>query len=98
MAITPEDRARDNIEKLLIDAGWIVQGKRSTHLSAGRGEAVREFPLKSGHGVAGYLLFVDGAADRSCRGEETGRHADGRRVANHEISRRRPRCGSERDS
>ena len=61
MPITPEDRARLNIDKLLMDAGWIVQDKRSTNLSAGRGVAVREFPLKSGHGEADYLLFVDGA-------------------------------------
>jgi len=33
----------------------------SWNLSAGRGVAVREFPLKSGHGEADYLLFVDGA-------------------------------------
>src|SRR5271165_4295345 len=61
MPITPEDRARENIDKLLTDADWMVQDKRSTNLSAGRGVAVREFPLKSGHGEADYLLFVDGA-------------------------------------
>ena len=61
MPITPEDRARQNIDKLLTDAGWIVQDKRATNLSAGRGVAVGEFPLKSGHGEADYLLFVDGA-------------------------------------
>lgn len=52
MPITPEDRARENIDLLLTGAGWIVQDKRSTNLSAGRGVAVREFPLKSGHGEA----------------------------------------------
>ena len=61
MPITPEDRARLNIDKLLADAGWIVQDKRQTNLSAGRGVAVREFPLKAGHGEADYLLFVDSA-------------------------------------
>jgi type I restriction enzyme R subunit len=61
MPITPEDRAPENIDELLTDAGWIVQDKRSTNLSAGRGVAVREFPLKSGHGEADCLLFVDGA-------------------------------------
>lgn len=45
----------------LAESGWIVQDKRSTNLSAGRGVAVREFPLKPGHGEADYLLFVDGA-------------------------------------
>src|SRR5262245_4344570 len=61
MPITPEDRARNNIDKLLTEAGWIVQDKKATNLSAGRGVAVREFPLKSGHGEADYLLFVDSA-------------------------------------
>jgi type I restriction enzyme R subunit len=61
MPITPEDRARQNIDKLLIDAGWAVQDKRAANLSAARGVAVREFPLKSGHGEADYLLFVDSA-------------------------------------
>jgi RHS repeat-associated protein len=61
MPITPEDRARENIDELLTGAGWIVQDKRATNLSAGRGVAVREFPLRPGHGEADYLLFVDGA-------------------------------------
>jgi len=61
MPITPEDRARQNIDKLLSDAAWIVQDKRAANLSAGRGVAVREFPLKLGHGEADYLLFVDAA-------------------------------------
>jgi len=61
MPITPEDRARRNIDKLLTDAGWIVQDKRQANLGAGRGVAVREFPLKPAHGEADYLLFVDGA-------------------------------------
>jgi type I restriction enzyme R subunit len=61
MPITPEDRARQNIDKLLTDAGWVVQDKRATNLLAARGVAVREFPLRPGHGEADYLLFVDAA-------------------------------------
>src|SRR6184192_3207398 len=61
MPITPEDRARQNIDRLLAGADWIVQDKRQTNLAAGRGVAVREFPLKAGHGEADYLLFVDRA-------------------------------------
>lgn len=59
MPITPEDRARQKIDKLLRDAGWTIQDKRQTNLSPSRGVAVREFSLKSGHGEADYLLFVD---------------------------------------
>ena len=32
------------------------------NLSAHRGVAIREFPLKTGHGQADYLLYVDGKA------------------------------------
>jgi len=49
MPITPEDQARQNIDKLLEDAGWSVQSKKETNLAAARGVAIREFPLKSGH-------------------------------------------------
>lgn len=41
-------------------AGWTVQDAKAANISAGRGVAVREFPLKSGHGFADYLLYVDG--------------------------------------
>jgi type I restriction enzyme, R subunit len=52
MPITPEDRARENIDKLLTAADWIVQNKKEANLTAGRGVAFREFPMKSGHGEA----------------------------------------------
>jgi len=61
MPITPEDRARENIDKVLTAAGWHVQNKKDANLTAGRGVAVREFALKSGHGEADYLLFLDGS-------------------------------------
>jgi hypothetical protein len=61
MPITPEDRARENIDKFLAAAGWIVQNKKAVDLSAGRGVAVREFPMESGYGEADYLLFADSA-------------------------------------
>src|SRR5271157_3412817 len=62
MPITPEDRARQNIDQLLAAAGWILQNRDEANITAGRGVAVREFPMKKGHGEADYLLFVDGAA------------------------------------
>lgn len=60
--VTPEAAARVAIDKALSRAGWIVQDPERVNLAAGRGVAVREFPLKSGHGTADYLLFVDGRA------------------------------------
>jgi type I restriction enzyme R subunit len=62
MKETPEARARQTIDRLLPDAGWIVQFREDVNLNAGRGVAIREFPMKSGFGEADYLLYVDGQA------------------------------------
>ena len=59
---TPEQRARANIDRLLEQAGWAVQDLAAMNAHANRGVAVREFPLRSGHGTADYLLYVDGRA------------------------------------
>ncbi|MCB1864643.1 MAG: DEAD/DEAH box helicase family protein [Chromatiales bacterium] len=58
----PEADAREIIDKLLGQAGWQVQDASEANIHAKRGVAVREFPLKSGHGFADYLLYLDGAA------------------------------------
>jgi type I restriction enzyme R subunit len=58
----PEAQARRNIDTALTAAGWAVQDVAAVNLRAGRGVAVREFPLKPGHRFADYLLFVDGKA------------------------------------
>ena len=58
----PEDRARTNIDRLLTDAGWLIQNRDSINVDAGRGIAIREFPLSPGYGFADYLLYVDGYA------------------------------------
>ncbi len=55
----PEAQARVEIDKQLTAAGWVVQRHRQMNLGAGRGVAVREFPMVEGHGDADYLLFVD---------------------------------------
>ena len=54
---TPEELACINIDKQLTACGWIVQSRAEMNLYAGRGIAVREFPLSTGE--ADYLLFVD---------------------------------------
>ena len=58
----PEDAAREQIDAALEAAGWQVQDLSKLNLLAGRGVAVREFPLAAGHGFADYLLYVDGQA------------------------------------
>ena len=57
--MTPEEQARVNIDRLLEQAGWVVQDADSVNLYAGGGVAVREFSLKPGHGRADYLLYVN---------------------------------------
>ena len=54
---TPESLARTNIDLQLTACGWFVQDRIAMNLYAGRGVAVREFPLQTG--FADYLLFVD---------------------------------------
>ena len=56
--MNPEDRARQDIDRLLAQAGWSVQNRDAVNLYAGAGVAVREFPLRTGHGSADYLLYV----------------------------------------
>jgi type I restriction enzyme R subunit len=57
---SPEELAREKIDKLLAECGWIIQNRSTINLSAGRGIAIREGLLKGGE--ADYLLFVDGKA------------------------------------
>ncbi|MEX2247716.1 MAG: type I restriction-modification enzyme R subunit C-terminal domain-containing protein [Dehalococcoidia bacterium] len=58
----PEQEAREAIDRSLQLAGWVIQDRDRVNLTACRGVAVREFPLKGGHGVADYLLYVDAKA------------------------------------
>lgn len=58
----PEQLARETIDRLLTAAGWHVCDADKANIHAARGVAIREFPLKSGHGFADYLLYVDGKA------------------------------------
>ena len=56
----PEAKAREKIDALLAEAGWLVQDRDDMNLTAGEAIAVREFKLEKGHGYVDYLLFVDG--------------------------------------
>jgi len=58
--VKPEAAARQQVDAALELAGWIVQDATAVNLSAGRGIAVREFPMKTGYGFADYLFYVDG--------------------------------------
>lgn len=54
---TPEQKARDRIDNLLTQAGWIIQPKNKINLNAGLGIAVREYQTNAG--PADYVLFVE---------------------------------------
>ena len=56
----PEQKARDNIDALLKQAGWAVQDNKKIDLNAGLGQAVREY--QTDVGPADYVLFVDQAS------------------------------------
>ena len=55
--LTPEQEAREIIDQMLEDAGWIVQNNADLNLGAGLGVVVREF--QTAQGPADYILFVD---------------------------------------
>ena len=59
---TPEQEARETIDKMLDQSGWDVQDVEKANIHAKKGVALREFPLNPGHGFADYLLYVDGKA------------------------------------
>ena len=59
--MTPENRARRNIDKMLEVAGWHIQNYAERDTDAARGVAVREYPLANAQ-RADYLLFVSGLA------------------------------------
>jgi type I restriction enzyme R subunit len=54
---TPEQIARDRIDQMLGQSGWVVQAKDKIDFGAGRGIAVREY--QTDVGPADYVLFVD---------------------------------------
>ncbi|MDP9098682.1 MAG: DEAD/DEAH box helicase family protein [Verrucomicrobiota bacterium] len=57
---TPEELAREKIDKLLTACGWVVQAKSQINLAAAAGIALCELTFKTGE--PDYTLFVDGKA------------------------------------
>ena len=45
--MTPEARAREQIDSLLAQAGWHLCGTQDANLHAARGVAIREVPLNT---------------------------------------------------
>ncbi len=76
----PEQKARDNIDALLRQAGWVVQSAKKIDLNAGLGQAVREYQTDAG--PADYVLFVDKKAIGVI---EAKREEEGQRLTAHEA-------------
>ena len=55
--MTPEAKARIEIDTRLAQAGWLVQDMKQLNLGASLGVAVREYPTDSG--PADYVLFLN---------------------------------------
>jgi type I restriction enzyme R subunit len=58
--LKPEEQAREKIDDLLTQAGWVIQDRETFNRNASTGVAVREFSLPNG--PCDYLLFVGGKA------------------------------------
>ncbi len=56
----PQQQAREKIDQLLSQAGWVLQDREAFDRNAALGVAVREFPFPAG--FCDYLLFIDGKA------------------------------------
>lgn len=56
--MTPESKAREQIDKKLQESGWVIQDIKTLNLTVALGVAVREFPTSTG--PVDYALFVDG--------------------------------------
>lgn len=56
--MTPEQRAREIIDRKLMQSGWMIQDVKSLNPMAATGIAVREFPTSTGE--VDYALFIEG--------------------------------------
>ncbi|MGI8928744.1 MAG: DEAD/DEAH box helicase family protein, partial [Candidatus Limnocylindrales bacterium] len=68
--VKPEAHAREQIDRQLTDAGWLVQDRAAANIHAAAGIAIREFPLKGG--PVDYMLYVDGAAAGAVEAKKEG--------------------------
>jgi Gp49-like protein DUF891 len=70
--VTPEQKARANIDGQLATAGWTVQDHKAMNLGAAGAIAVREFPLDTGPVGLEHCLAADcpGACEIRVRDRE----------------------------
>ena len=76
----PEQIARDQIDKQLLNCGWIIQDKNRINLNAGVGVIVRYYLTQDGK-ETDYVLFVDG---KPVGVIEAKREEEGHKLSSHE--------------
>jgi len=91
---TPEQEAREEIDRHLWGAGWMVQHRDETNLAAGRGIAIREFRMAEGHGNGDYLLYTSIDERWVLSKPVRWLHADGTQAASANIPRAPSDCSS----
>ncbi|MDQ7785651.1 MAG: type I restriction endonuclease [Desulfomonilaceae bacterium] len=62
MASRDETAAREEIDQRLTAAGWYVCDLDEADIHAHPGLAIREFPLRTSHGFADYMLYLNAKA------------------------------------
>jgi type I restriction enzyme R subunit len=90
MPLGPEDIAREQIDRMLVSAGWAVQDAKAVDLYAKQGVAIREFELKTGFGTADYLLYVDGKAAGVIEAKKAGATLTGVEIQSAKYSKGLP--------
>ncbi len=90
MPLGPEDIAREQIDRMLVSAGWAVQDAKAVNLYAKQGVAIREFELKPGYGTADYLLYVDGQAAGVIEAKKAGSTLTGVEIQSAKYSKGLP--------
>src|SRR5947209_6821248 len=71
-ANTPEAKARVEIDRQLVAAGWQLQHRDEMNLTSSDAIAVREYRLHKKHGYVDYMLFLDGRAVGVCEAKPAG--------------------------
>lgn len=80
----PETAARNKIDDLLAQSGWVLQDYGDHNIGLGQGISVREFPLKRGYGAADYVLYVDRAVVGVVEAKQVGQTLTGVEVQTEE--------------
>jgi type I site-specific restriction endonuclease len=92
----PEERARIQIDELLVAVGRHVCDVHQVNVQGALGVALREFPLNTGYGFGDYLLSVNGKACGPIEAKTDGAPLKGVEVQSERYAQGLPAPESER--